>query len=193
MSEALRSSYPIDRLSYAGHHLARELCRRNDLAMPEAHIVGWRRHERINWCSRVSSNRMAGRRDACFSGSGELLRGAFYAHRQSRALSLPCTHILSDAVSDPYTGPGRGGLNLTLAIYPAHHRFIRRVIDIVLRTLDPFLIFQRETLIFLRQGPELFTPGSPRTHVCEKGLNVHVAMTRATSLQRRLTSKSAKW
>ena len=58
----------------------------------------------------------------------------------------------------------------TLAIYPAQHRFVRRVIDIVLRTLDPFLIFQRETLIFLRQGAEIFTPGSPVTHVCEKGL-----------------------
>ena len=42
-----------------------------------------------------------------------------------------------------------------MAIYLAHHRFFRKVIDIVLRTLDPFLIFQRETLIFLRQDPEL--------------------------------------
>ena len=56
-----------------------------------------------------------------------------------------------------------------MAIYPAHHRFIRRVIDIVLRTLDPFLIFQRETLIFLRQGPEIFTPGRPRPTRVKKG------------------------
>ena len=39
--------------------------------------------------------------------------------------------MLSDAVSTPYTGPEIGGLGPNVRIYGAHHRFTRRVFDML--------------------------------------------------------------
>ena len=58
---------------------AREPRRSHDPALPQAPPTWLTRHQRMNRCSCVSSDRMAGRRDAYFSGSGELLRDLFHA------------------------------------------------------------------------------------------------------------------
>ena len=68
-----------DRPEPTGQLDARETRRRDDLALPQALLLGWQRRKRMNRCSRVSSHRMAGRRDVHFSGSGELLRDVFHA------------------------------------------------------------------------------------------------------------------
>ena len=70
----------------------------------------------------------------------------------------PFVCMPSDAVHDSYAGPGIGALGPCSQNYRAHHRIFRGIGDIVLRSIDPLLIFQRERLIFLRKGPEIFTP-----------------------------------
>ena len=51
--------------------------------------------------------------------------------------------MLSDATHPPYAGPRIGGLGPNVRIYGAHHRFTRRVFDIVLGSLHHLLIFHR--------------------------------------------------
>ena len=65
-----RSLRPAERLQPTEHPCAREPRRRDDMALPQAHLLGRRCGKRMNQCPSVSSDRMAGRRDAIFSGSG---------------------------------------------------------------------------------------------------------------------------
>ena len=63
-----------DHLQPAGQRDVRETRRCDDLASPQAHALGSRCRQRMNWCGCVSSDRIAGRRVGSFSGSGELIR-----------------------------------------------------------------------------------------------------------------------
>ena len=65
---------------------------------------------------------------------------------ESRLPPKPCAHMPIDAVSDPYMGPGIGGLGPTLQSYQAHERVNPQTVDMVLRSLNHLLIFHRRDL-----------------------------------------------
>ena len=79
LSSVRRSLRSAERVHPTGHLDAREPRRSHDPALPQAPPTWLTRRQRMNQCSCVSSDQMAGRRDAYFSGSGELLRDLFHA------------------------------------------------------------------------------------------------------------------